>query len=109
MIEAIGVKIGSSQHILLQLEEAVNKFKEDFSGQDKLIEKVEKKFDNKVLEHVAQKIANQQVELSKILKNLETSHINVKCLFVKLYDVNEYTKEIKSDLNKIDEDFIASA
>ena len=43
----------STQHILLQLEEAVQKFNEDSSGHEKLIEKDEKKFDNKVLEHIA--------------------------------------------------------
>lgn len=37
----------SSQQILLQLEEAVNKFNEDTSGQEKLIEKAKRKFDNK--------------------------------------------------------------
>ena len=57
LTEAIGVEIDSSQHIFLQLEEAISKFKEDFSGQEKLMEKAEKKFDNKVLEHVAQQIA----------------------------------------------------
>ena len=72
------------------------------------MEKEENKFDNKVLEHVAQQIAIQQVELSKILTNLETSHTNVTSLFVKLCDVTKYTKEIKSNLNKIDEDLIAS-
>ena len=55
--EAIGVEVDSTQHILIQLEEAVHKFNEDTSGQEKLIEKAEKKFDNKVLEHIAQHIA----------------------------------------------------
>ena len=73
------------------------------------MEKAEKKFDNKVLEHVAQKISIQQVELSKILTNLETSHTNVTSLFVKLCDVTKYTKEIKRKLNKIDEDLMANA
>ena len=54
----------STQHIFLQLEEAVQKFNEDSSGQEKLIEKAEKKFDNKVLEHIAQKIIVKQVELA---------------------------------------------
>ena len=43
----------STQHILLQLEEAVQKFNDDSSRQEKLIEKAEKKFDNKVLEHIS--------------------------------------------------------
>ena len=55
--EAIGVEVDSTQHILIQLEEAVHKFNEDTSGQEKLIERAEKKFDNKVLEHIAQQIA----------------------------------------------------
>lgn len=60
--EAIGVDVDSSQHILLQLEEAMSKFNEDFSGQEKLLEKDERKFDNKVLKHIAQHIAINQVE-----------------------------------------------
>ena len=47
LTKAIGVEVDTSQHILLQLEEAVSKFNEDSNGQDKLIEKVEKKFDKK--------------------------------------------------------------
>ena len=52
--EAIGVEIDSSQHILLQLAEAVKKFNDDSNGQENLIEKAKKKFDGKVLEHIAQ-------------------------------------------------------
>ncbi len=77
MTKEIGVEVDTSQHILLQLEEAVQKFNEDSSGQEKSIEKVEKKFDNKVLEHIAQQISIQQVELSSILTNLGTSYRNV--------------------------------
>ena len=55
--EAIGVKVDSTQHILIQLEEDIQKYNEDYLGQEKLIEKVERKFENKVLEHIAQKIA----------------------------------------------------
>ena len=51
---AIGVEVDSTQQILLQLEEAIQKFNEDSSGQEKLIEKAEKKFNNKVLEHIPQ-------------------------------------------------------
>ena len=46
-----------TQHILIQLEEAIQKYNEDSSRQDKLIEKTERKFGNKVLEHIAQQIA----------------------------------------------------
>ena len=97
LIETIGVDVDSSQHILLQLEEEVNKFNEDSTGQDKLMEKAEKKFDNTVLEHIAQKIAIYQVELSSILSNLESSYTKVTSLFAKLCDVHEYTKEIKGN------------
>ena len=109
LTKAIGVEVDTSQHILLKLEEAISKFNEDSSGQEKLIEKVEKKFDNKVLEHIAQQIAIQQLDLSSILTSLETSCTNVTSLFAKLFDIIEYTKEIKSKLNKIDEDLMASA
>ncbi|GLJ23270.1 hypothetical protein SUGI_0440200 [Cryptomeria japonica] len=54
LTDALGIKVDPSQHILLQLEEAVNRFNEDSSGEEKLIEQTEKKFDNKVLEHIAQ-------------------------------------------------------
>lgn len=90
-----------SQHIFLQLEEVVNKFNEDTFGQKKLIEKVEKKFNNKVLEHIAPYITINQVELSTILANLENSFTNVTSLFAKLCDVTKYTKEIKVKLIRI--------
>ena len=99
----------SSQHILLQLDEAVSKFNEDFSGQEKLLEKAERKFDNKVLEHIAQHIAIKQVELTSILANIENSFNNVTSLFAKFCDVTEYTKDIREKLNKIDEDLKVSA
>ena len=107
--KAIGIEVDTSQPILFQLEEVVQKFNEDTSGQDKLIEEEENKFDNKVLEHIAKKIAIHQVELSSILTNLETSCTNVTSLFGKLCDVIELTKEIKRKLTKIDEDLKASA
>ena len=92
--EAIGVDVDSTQHIFLQLEEAVQKFNEDSTGQEKLTEKAERKFDNKVLEHIAQHIAIKQVELSTILENLENSFTNVTSLFAKLCDVSGFTKEV---------------
>ena len=73
------------------------------------MEKAEKKFDNKVLEHIAQRIAIHQVGLFSILSNLESSYTNVTSLFAKLCDVTNFTKEIKGSLNKIDEDLKASA
>ena len=53
LAKAIGVEVDTSQHILLQLKEAVTKFNEDSSSQENLMEKAEKKFDNKLLEHIA--------------------------------------------------------
>ena len=99
----------STQHILVQLEESIQKFNEDSSGQEKLIEKVERKFDNKVLEHIAQHIAIKQVELSTFLGNIENSFTNVTSLFAKLCDVSSFTKKIKEKLNKIDVDMQSSA
>ena len=62
-----------------------------------------------MLEHIAQQIAINQVELSSILSNIESSYTNVTSLFSKLCDVTKFTKEIKGKLNKIDEDLKASA
>ena len=107
--EAIGVEVDSTQHILLLLEEAVQKFNEDSSGQEKLIEKAEKKFDNKVVEYIAQHIAIKPVELATFLGNFENSFKNAASLFAKLCDVSGFTKEIKEKLNKIDNDMQSSA
>ena len=94
IIESIGVDVDSTQHIFLQLEEAVQKFIEDSTRKEKLIENAEKNFDNKVLEYIAQHIAINQVELSTILANIENSFTNVTSLFAKLCDVTRFTKEI---------------
>ena len=107
--EAIGIEIDSSQPILLYLAEAMQKFNEESSGHEKLIEKAKKKFDGKVLEHIAQQIAIYQVELSSSLTSLETSCTNLTSLFGKLCDVIEFTKEIRRKLTKIDEDLKDSA
>ena len=89
---------------MLQLAEAVNKFNEDSSGSKKLLEKAEKKFDNKVLEHIAQHIAINQAKLSSVLTEIESSYSNIASLFAKLCNVAEFTKEVKDKINKIDED-----
>ena len=99
----------STQHILIQLDEAIQKYIEDSSGQEKIIEKVERKFDNKVLEHIAQQITIKQVELSTILGTIENSFTSATSLFAKLCDVSNFTKEIKEKLNKIDMDMQSSA
>ncbi|GLJ10096.1 hypothetical protein SUGI_0122060 [Cryptomeria japonica] len=108
-VDALGIRVDPSQHILLQLEEAVNRFNEDSSGEEKLIERTEKKFDNKVLEHIAQQIAIKQVELTTILAKLENSFNNVTSFFAKLCDVTEFTKGIRDQLKKVDDDLKASA
>ncbi|GLJ49406.1 hypothetical protein SUGI_1045760 [Cryptomeria japonica] len=84
-------------------------FNEDSSGEEKLIERTKKKFDNKVLEHIAQQIAIKQVELTTILAKLENSFNNVTSFFAKLCDVTEFTKGIRDQLKKVDDDLKASA
>ncbi|GLJ51307.1 hypothetical protein SUGI_1091120 [Cryptomeria japonica] len=79
------------------------------ANEEKLIERTEKKFDNKVLEHIAQQIAIKQVELTTILAKLENSFNNVTSFFAKLCDVTEFTKGIRDQLKKIDDDLKASA
>lgn len=109
LTEAIGIEVDSSQPILFQLGEVVQKFNEDTEGQEKLIEKFENKFNNKVLEHISRQIAIHQVELSTILVNLEVSCSNVSSLFAKLCDITKYTKEVKDKLSKIDTNLKASS
>ncbi|GLJ41042.1 hypothetical protein SUGI_0849690 [Cryptomeria japonica] len=109
LTDALGIKVDPSQHILLQLEEVVNRFNEDSLGEEKLIERTEKKFDNKVLEHIAQQIAIKQVELTTSLAKLENSFNNVTSFFAKLCDVTEFTKGIRNQLKKVDDDLKASA
>ena len=78
--EEIGIEVDSSQPIVYQLAEAIHKFNEDIDGQDKLVKKAEKIFNNKVLEHISQQMVIHQVELSTILVNLEVSYSNVSSL-----------------------------
>ena len=78
-------------------------------GQEKLLQRAEKKFENKVLEQIAQKIAIHQVELSTSLSSLESTCNIVTILFGKLCDISIFTKDIKEKLAKIDEDMKASA
>ena len=72
------------------------------------MQRVERKFENKVLEKVAIKIAIDQVELSNILSILEKFANNVVSLFFELSDTSIFTKKIKDELSKIDEDMKAS-
>ncbi len=91
------------------MAEAVQKCNEVLDGQDKLLQKSDKKFENKVSELISQKISIYEVELSTILTSLETSCTNVTLLFGKLWDISSFTKEIKDNLFEIDEDLKASA
>ena len=76
--------------------------------EEKLLQRAENKFENKVLELASKKITIHQVDLSTILGSLETSCNNVTSLLGKLYDTSIFTKEIKDKLSKIDEDLKAS-
>lgn len=73
------------------------------------MQRVEKKFENKFLELIAQKISIYQVDLATILGSLETSCNNITSLFGKIHDTSNCTKEIKGKISKIDEDLKASA
>ena len=67
--------------------------------EDKLLQRAEKKFENKVLELIAQQIAIHQVELSTILGSMETSCNNVPLLFKKLYNISTFTNAIIDKLS----------
>ena len=67
-----------------QVFDIVHKFNKYLDGQEKLLQKVERKFENKVLENVVRKIAIDQVELSTITTSLEIIVNNGVSLFVKL-------------------------
>lgn len=96
--------MNSSQHILLQLEEAVRKFHDDSHGKEKLLGMTIEKFENKVIEHIAQHIALNQDELFNKVTTVENSLSKVTVVFVKLCDIDQFTKEIKDKINKIEID-----
>ena len=95
IIEALSMEVDTSQPILAQLAEVVHKFNEYLNGWEKLLHSDEKKFENKVLELIAQKISICQIELSTILSSLETSYNNVTSLFGKLCETSNFTKNNK--------------
>lgn len=109
LVEALSIEVDTSQPILYQLVEAAHKYNEYLDGQDKLLQKAKKMFENKVLKFIAQQITIYQVELSTILGFLETSCINVSFLFGKLCDTSIFSKEIRDKLSKIDKDLKESA
>lgn len=108
-IDTLSIEVNDKVHIIDQLIDTVHKFNEDIDGQDKLLMKVERKFENKVLENVALKIPIDQVEISTLIYALEITVNNVVSLFVKLSDSTNFTKEIKEKLVKVDMDLKDSA
>ena len=82
-VDVLSIEVDGTQPIFNQLEDIVHKFNEELDGHEKLLQRVERKFENRVLEQVAQRIAIDQVELATILGTLETSINNVVSLFVK--------------------------
>ena len=48
--QALGTEIDSCQPILFQLADDVQNFNEDLDGQEKILQREKKKFENKVLE-----------------------------------------------------------
>ena len=87
----------------------MHKFNEDTNGKEKFLIKIKRKFENKVLENVAQKIEIDQVELSILISSLKNDVNNVVSLFVNLCDSTNFTKEIKEKLEKFDMDLKDSA
>ena len=103
-VDSLSIEVNEKFHIIYQLINIVHKFNEDTNGQDKLLMKVERKFENKVLENVAQKLAIDQVELSTLISALEIVVNNIVSLFVNLSDSTNFTKEIKEKMAKVDMD-----
>jgi hypothetical protein len=90
-LDALDVNIDESQPIMDQLVEIVHKYNTDAEGQEKLLLKVERKFEHKVLEKIAKRIAINQVELTNLITVLEGILANVIKLFGKLCDVPSFT------------------
>ena len=108
-VDALSIEVNDKVPIIDQLINGVHKFNEDTDELEKLLMKYERKFENKVLENIAQKIEIDQVELSTLIYALEIFVNNVVSLFVKLSDSTNFTKEIKERLAKIDMDVKDSA
>lgn len=71
-IDVLSIEVNEKVPSIDQLIDIVHKFNEDTNGQEKLLIKAERKFENKVLKNVEQKIAIDQVELSTLIFTLET-------------------------------------
>ena len=59
-------------------------FNEDSQGQESLLFRANKKFENKVVENVANKIAIDQVDLSTIIRSLATNMNKKKFIICKI-------------------------
>lgn len=107
-LDALDINIDESQQIMDQLVELVHKYQVDTEGQEKLLLKAERKFENKVLEKISKKIAINQVELTNLITVLERILAKIVKLFGKLSDVPNLTQDVKNKLQKIGEDFKGS-
>ena len=76
------------------LVDIAHKFNIDIDGQEKLLQKAERKFEHKVLEIVARKISIKQVQLSSLVHTLEMTLSNVTKLFQKLCYIPSFRQEI---------------
>ena len=76
-IDVLNIEVDEKKPILDQLVEIVHKYNEEVNGKDFFLQRAKRKFENKVLEKVAQKIAIDQVGLSTILVALKDSINNV--------------------------------
>ena len=77
LVDALSIEVDNTQPILDQLAKVIHKFNKDLNGHDKLLQRVERKFENKLLEEVMQKIAINKVEFYTTLVSLEKSINNV--------------------------------
>ena len=108
-LDVLDIEINAKDSILDQIVDIVHKFNKDTQGQEKLLQKVERKFENNILENVASRITIDQVELSTIISSMDTTVNNVVALLVNLCDTSNFTLEIKNKLNKVDSDLKTSA
>ena len=91
-LDVMQIEINNKTPIIKKLVDIVHKFNKDIDGEVKLLQRVERKFENKILENVAKKIAIDQVESSTLISTLEGVVNNVVSLFKKLCDTLVFTK-----------------
>lgn len=102
-LDIMQFEVNNKAPIIEKLVDIVHKFNKDIDAQEKLLQRAERKFENKVLENVEKKIVIDQVELSTLTRDLEGVLNNVVCLFTNLSDTSIFSNEIKEKLTKIDE------